>query len=250
MLNKITFYQEIEGPLRIVAHTNNPYNSIYNTSQEESKTCKAKLWKQKQSTPRTRWINTVQPSKQPCCSLCMYQIQRLFLVTPDRIENLNLWISWKCAGTSRVSNGICFVVAFTCGFYNPSPPHRKAHDTRCENKQGNIWSQQLTIIWISRLHTCRSCSLLTYILFRAQRTPWFVRTRNTIAKPPAASRKRPNQRDDRHISKTLTVGKNMDTHWTIITRLNYNKYNTYKTWVKLQHYTILTCFHCIMILEI
>ncbi len=46
----------------------------------------------------------------------------------------------------------------------------------------------LTMIWISRLQTCRSCSLLTYILFRAQRTPWLVRTRKTIAKPPTKAK--------------------------------------------------------------
>lgn len=40
------------------------------------------------------------------------------------------------------------------------------------------------MIWISLLQTWRSCSLFTYILFRAQRTPWWVRTRNTMAKPP------------------------------------------------------------------
>lgn len=44
--------------------------------------------------------------------------------------------------------------------------------------------EYLTIIWISLLHTWRSYSLLTYILFSAQRTPWWVLTRNTIAKPP------------------------------------------------------------------
>lgn len=43
----------------------------------------------------------------------------------------------------------------------------------------------LTIICISSLQTCRSCSLLTYILLSAQRKFWWVRTKKTMAKPPA-----------------------------------------------------------------
>lgn len=53
------------------------------------------------------------------------------------------------------------------------------------------WAQhraELTMIWISLLQTCRSYSLLTYILFRAHFTPLLVLTRNTIAKPPMGTR--------------------------------------------------------------
>lgn len=55
---------------------------------------------------------------------------------------------------------------------------------KCVRHVKNHAREYLTIIWISLLHTWRSYSLLTYILFSAQRTPWWVLTRNTIAKPP------------------------------------------------------------------
>lgn len=42
----------------------------------------------------------------------------------------------------------------------------------------------LTIIVISLLHTLRSGTLLTYIRFSAQRIPPWVRTTNTVEKPP------------------------------------------------------------------
>lgn len=77
---KTTSHQELDVLLRI--HTNKPFKSFHDASHEESRTCKAILWKQKQSTPRTRWINTEQPSKQPCCRLCV----------SIRQDNLHLWI--------------------------------------------------------------------------------------------------------------------------------------------------------------
>ena len=42
----------------------------------------------------------------------------------------------------------------------------------------------LTIIWISLLHTWRSCSLLTNMRFKAHFIPLLVLTRNTMANPP------------------------------------------------------------------
>lgn len=54
----------------------------------------------------------------------------------------------------------------------------------CIAAWGPSTEQGLTMIWISLLQTCRSYSLLTYILFRAHFTPLLVLTRNTIAKPP------------------------------------------------------------------
>lgn len=44
--------------------------------------------------------------------------------------------------------------------------------------------RNLTIIWISLLHTWRSCSLLTNMRFKAHFIPLLVLTRNTMANPP------------------------------------------------------------------
>jgi hypothetical protein len=41
-------------------------------------------------------------------------------------------------------------------------------------------------MFISRLHTARSLSLLTHILLSASRVPELLFTRNTIANPPSA----------------------------------------------------------------
>lgn len=64
------------------------------------------------------------------------------------------------------------------------PPH-------CIPVWGPHTERSLTMIWISLLQTCRSYSLLTYILFRAHFTPLLVLTRNTIAKPPMEDTKSP-----------------------------------------------------------
>lgn len=81
-------------------------------------------------------------------------------------------------------------------FPSSSPPEKST------SYQHQWKPARLTIIWISHLHTCRSCSLLTYILFRAQRTPWFVRTRNTIAKPPAELSKNSSPMFSNHLLHT------------------------------------------------
>lgn len=131
------------------------------------------------STPRARWINT----GQPCWGLPAHQLQQLFLQIP---LNLQTSTTLKNARTLKRCKHICSVDTLICGVN-----HRRTTWAQA-GKQSNtdILCQPLTIIWISHLHTCRSCSLLTYILFRAQRTPWFVRTRNTIANPPAGLEKR------------------------------------------------------------
>lgn len=59
--------------------------------------------------------------------------------------------------------------------HSPSPTFEQVGP----NLMGN-----LTIIWISLLHTWRSCSLLTNMRFKAHFIPLLVLTRNTMANPP------------------------------------------------------------------
>lgn len=150
-------------------------------SKMQLRTCKTILWKQKHtSTPWTRWINTV---KTTLLQAVYWLNSVLVLSYSGQNKIFFIWISWKFAATITDSK-----IHLICWDFDP---HRKNTAQR-ENKQRDVWSEKLTIIWISHLHTCRSCSLLTYILFRAHRTPWLVRTRNTIAKPPARLKKKPN----------------------------------------------------------
>ena len=53
-----------------------------------------------------------------------------------------------------------------------------------KNKKPQSQCAVLTMIWISLLHTWRSCSLLTNIRFKAHFTPLLVLTRKTRANPP------------------------------------------------------------------
>lgn len=52
--------------------------------------------------------------------------------------------------------------------------------------------KKLTVIWISRLQTARSCSLLTYMRLRAYFELLLPFTRNTIANPPGLVIRRKN----------------------------------------------------------
>lgn len=110
-----------------------------------------------------------------------------------------------------LSTGFCFVVPFMW-FYTGCRTTRAQREKQAEKHQ------RLTIIWISRLHTCRSYSLLTYILFRAQRTPWLVFTRNTIAKPPVGLRGRGTNYT---VSHTWHVTAMLPNYTTIKTKKTY-----------------------------
>lgn len=90
-------------------------------------------------------------------------------------------------------------------------PSRGTFTTENCKRSGSIATRhflKLTIIWISHLHTCRSCSLFTYILFRAQRTPWLIRTRNTIANPPGRFRQTNNEKNVANVKEVNDSTKN------------------------------------------
>lgn len=124
-------------------------------------------------TPRARWINTGRPCRGPARKPNHQQFLHLLQLC---------WI-WVCFIDAKERCNITrFQDALVWGFNHGKP--------RALRQEGERRFLQLTMIWISHLHTCRSCSLLTYILFRAQRTPWFIRTRNTIANPPGGFREK------------------------------------------------------------
>ena len=113
------------------------------------------------------------------------------------------------SGQRRILNPLSKARDQTCiirnGFVSALPQWELPHQLSYERapslshfKQGvPSLRGSLTIIWISLLHTWRSCSLLTNMRFKAHFIPLLVLTRNTIANPPVR---------ETHIQALLSCG--------------------------------------------
>lgn len=91
------------------------------------------------STPRARWINTVQPSKQPCWRLCVFWVQHLFFSYSGQTRTSAAFVDFLKQLQAQLEFQKTFVLRL--------PSHVVL--TTTENHMSSVWEQAGEIFNVS-----------------------------------------------------------------------------------------------------